>query len=78
MSDSAPTVDPDGSMTGQKNEPPSGPDMTKAEETGMPVANGISADPPTVLRQVVEARLESGFGAVLQSFNDQTGVACYE
>lgn len=78
MPDDAPTADPGESTTNQEGEPPSGPDMTKAEETGVPMANGISADPPTVLRQVVEARLESGFGAVLQSLDDQTGVACYE
>ena len=55
---------------------PTGPDTTRAEETGMPVAGGTSSDPLVVLLHVVEVR-QGATGASVASVDELAGVVSY-
>ncbi len=56
---------------------PYGPDMTGAEETGLPVAGGASADPMEVLLAVVRQRQAEGFPVTVEMADPATGRVVY-
>ncbi len=56
---------------------PYGPDMTRAEETGVPVANGVSADPMEALLAVVRRQQESGSSVKVVAADPATGRVVY-
>lgn len=56
---------------------PDGPDMTHAEETGMPVAGGTSSDPFEVLLAVAREQQEKYGAAAIVATDEATGRISY-
>ncbi len=56
---------------------PTGPDMTRALETGVPMEGGPSAEPMDALLQVVEDCVAFGTGAVAILADELTGIVVY-
>ena len=58
-------------------EPPTGPDMSRALETGMPMSNGVSADPMAFLLSVVAAQQGEGSLVRVAASDTDTGHITY-
>lgn len=52
---------------------PVGPDMTRAEESGLPMAGGVSASPAETLLQEAERRFEDGSAPEVLAVDAATG-----
>ena len=75
-SDRAPTDEvsyPGGSVGFDADGIPVGPDMTRAEESGLPMAGGVSANPAETLLEEAERRFEDGSSPEVIAVDGATG-----